>query len=97
MGSIITNSRIDGYVDRLFKKGCVVLDNKNESERGVISSMVWRLKELRKSGSLTVGYDDRFKRTVFVLHGVRIDKRHRYNFGGRLLHYVLTGVDRWEK
>ena len=94
MGSIITNARIDGHVDRLFKKRYLELDNGDENERGVIASMVWRLKELRKDGHLTVAYDDRFKRTVFVLRdGVKIDKRHRYHLGGSLLRYVLTGAD----
>ncbi|NVM56636.1 MAG: hypothetical protein HWN51_00740 [Desulfobacterales bacterium] len=69
------------------------LDNGDENERGVIASMVWRLKELRKGGHLTVAHDHKLKRTVFVLQeGVEIDKSHRYKFGGRLL-YVLTGRD----
>lgn len=94
MGNIITNARIDGYVNLLLKKRYLELDNKDENERGVISSMVQRLKELRKDGRLTVAYDKELKHTVFVLSNeVKIDKRHRYNFGGRLLHYVFTGGD----
>ena len=72
----------------------MVLENKDGHERGVVSSMVQRLRELRKSGFLTVAYDDELKRTVFVLQdGVRINRRTRYHFGGSLLNYVLTGTD----
>lgn len=94
MGSIVVNSKIEEYVSRLFGKGYVVLDNKDAHEKSAVASMAQRLRELRKRGGLIVAYDDDVKRTVFVLSdGVKVDKRHRYHFGGKLIHYVLTGHD----
>ena len=94
MGSIVINSKIEGHVSRLFKKGYVVLDNKDALEKSIVASMVQRFRELRKHGGIIVAYDDDVKRTVFVLsNGVKVNKLQRYHFGGKIIHYVLTGRD----
>ena len=94
MGSIVVNSNIEEYVNSLFKKGYVVLNNNHKPEKSAVSSMVQRLRELRKRGGLIVAYDDDIKRTVFVLsNGVKVNKPQRYHFGGKIIHYVLTGHD----
>ena len=92
MASIVTNSKIDDYVSRLFRERFVVLSNADEAEKSAMATMVARLRELRRSGGLIVAYDAALRRTVFVLQdSVELKKRSRQGFGGSLVMYLLYG------